>query len=279
MDKEIFTTRKAILAIFLGIVLLVFAQVISSVAYALPLQAGVKAVIFGVFYVAISYNLIKLCCKNILHISLKECHINKPKINIRWLICAILLPVVVSAILLCTSGELVKNNMDTAHLVNIVVSAIFSAGLGAGVVEEMVFRGLIMKALEKRWGKMISIIIPSVIFGILHSVGTNMGIIDIFLLFVAGTSVGIMFSLIVYESGSIWSSAIVHGIWNVIIIGGILDINVSYNENAIFSYKLLSKSFILTGGAFGVEASIVAVFGYITVIVFTLFLMTCTHRK
>lgn len=271
MDKEIFTTRKAILGIFLGIILLVFAQGISSLAYSLLLPDGMKAVVFGALYVTISYNLIKLCCKKILHISLKECHIDKPKINFRWLICAILLPVVVSAILLCTSGELVKNNMDIVDLVNIVIRAIFSVGLGAGVVEEMVFRGLIMKALEKRWGKMIAIIIPSVIFGLLHTIGMDMNLIDILLLFVAGTSVGIMFSLIVYESGSIWSSAIVHGMWNIIMIGGILDINISYNQHAIFSYKLLSKSFILTGGAFGVEASIVAVLGYIAVIVLTLF--------
>lgn len=164
MDKEIFTTRKAILAIFLGILILVLAQGISSLAYTLPLPDGVKAGIFGVSYVVISYNFIKLCCNKILYISLKECHINKPKIQIRWIICAILLPVVVSTVLLCTSGELVKNSMDAAHIVNIVVGA-------------------------------------------------------------------------------------------------------------IFSYKLLSKSFILTGGKFGVESSIVAVLGYIMVIVFTLFSM------
>ncbi len=85
------------------------------------------------------------------------------------------MPIVVSGILLCTSGKLVKNNME-------VVRAIFS--------------------------------------------------------------VGIIFSLIVYESGSIWSSAIVHGIWNVIIIGEILNINIyiismpfshiSYYQNHLF---------------------------------------------
>ncbi|EJO5347792.1 CPBP family intramembrane metalloprotease [Clostridium botulinum] len=273
MVKEIFPTRKAILAIFLGIIILVFAQGISSFVYALPLSDGKAAVIFGMLYVTISYNLIKLCCNKILHVSLKECHINKPKIYVRWLICAILLSIIVSGILLCTPGELVKNDMDMGHLVNIVLRAIFKVGLGAGVVEEMVFRGLIMKALEKRWGKMIAIIIPSIIFGLLHTIGMDMNIIDILLLFVAGTSVGIMFSLIVYESGSIWASAIVHGIWNVIIIGGILDINVSYNQHAIFSYKLLSKSFILTGGAFGVESSIVAVLGYIMLIIFALVTM------
>ncbi|MDQ0088730.1 hypothetical protein J2T12_002140 [Paenibacillus anaericanus] len=56
-------------------------------------------------------------------------------------------------------------------------------------------------------------------------------------------------------------------------IGGILDINAEYNADAIFSYELSSDSFFLTGGAFGVEASIIAVCGYISVIFLTLFLL------
>lgn len=279
MDKGIFTTRKAVLAIVLGILILMGAQVISGLAYVLPLLDGMKAAIFGVAYVVISYNLLKLCCNKIFHISLEECNITKPKIQVRWIICAILLPVAISMILLCTQGELVKNNMNAGQIVNIVLYAIFRTGLGAGVVEEMVFRGLIMKALEKSWGKLVAIFIPSVIFGLLHAIGLDMNITDVLLLFIAGTSVGIMFSLIVYESGSIWSSAIVHGVWNVIMIGNILNINASYKKEAIFSYKLLSKSSVLTGGKFGVEASIVAVLGYITVIVFTLFLIKKKSRR
>lgn len=279
MGKETFSTRKALSAVFLGILIIVFAQGISSLAYDLPLPYVVTAVIFGVAYIIISYNLIKLCCNKILHISLEECYINKFKIQIHWILCAILLPILVSIILLNTPGELVRNNNDTMHIVNTVVSAIFIVGLGAGVVEEMIFRGIIMKALEKRWGKVISIMVPSIIFGLIHAIGMNMNIMDILLLFIAGTSVGIMFSLIVYESGSIWSSAIVHGFWNVIMIGNILDIDVVYNENAIFSYKLLSKSFILTGGKFGVESSIISVLGYVTVIIFALLLMKNRSKK
>jgi hypothetical protein len=56
-------------------------------------------------------------------------------------------------------------------------------------------------------------------------------------------------------------------------IGKILDISVSYHEDAILSYKLYSKSFVLTGGAFGVESSIVATLGYIFVTALTLFLI------
>ena len=44
------------------------------------------------------------------------------------------------------------------------------------------------------------------------------------LVIIAGTMVGVMFSMIVIESGSVWNSGIVHAIWNVVIIGGGLAI-------------------------------------------------------
>jgi membrane protease YdiL (CAAX protease family) len=190
-----------------------------------------------------------------------------------WLIIAILLPVTVSAVLLCTSGEFVNNNVSTSQAGNIIINAIFVSGLASGVVEEMVFRGMIMKALEKRWGKIVAIILPSVIFALIHVIGRDLKIIDILILLVAGTSVGIMFSLIVYESGSVWPGALVHGTWNAIMIGKILDISVSYHDDAIFSYKLSSKSLFFTGGGFGVESSLAAILGYIVVLAITLFLM------
>ena len=46
-----------------------------------------------------------------------------------------------------------------------------------------------------------------------------------------------MFSMIAIESGSVWNSGIVHAIWNVVIIGG----------------------------EFGIESSVISLFGYIIV--------------
>lgn len=267
------STWKAILAIFLGIAILIFAQGTSGLVKLLPLPEGITNVIFGCLYVSFTYLLIKLLCTKVLHTTMADCRITKPKVNPYWIACAIILPVGVSAILLGTPGNLVNNHLTVGQISNVVVFALFVVGLGAGVVEEMVFRGVIMTALERRWGKPIAILVPSVIFGLGHAIGANMNILDLLLLFVAGTSVGIMFSLIVYQSGSIWPSAVMHGIWNVMMIGGILDINAEYNADAIFSYELSSDSFFLTGGAFGVEASIIAVCGYISVIFLTLFLL------
>lgn len=268
-NKPNITTKDALLAVFLGLLILVFSEAVSALPSLLPLPESVVNIVFGVLYVVIAYYLLKLACAKLIPISLKECRIDRPHISIMWLAVAVLLPVIVSAILLCMPGNFVKNDLSGLQMVNIFVTAIFVVGFGAGVVEEMIFRGFIMTALEKRWGKRIAIVIPSVLFGLLHA-SRGMNVLDFILLLVAGTSVGIMFSMIVYKSGSVWCSALVHGIWNVIMIGEILHIGSTYVENAIFSYDLATESVLLTGGEFGVEASVVAIVGYIAVIVLAL---------
>lgn len=277
--EQSFTTTKAVLAIILGVILVILAGEISSLVYKFSLPHTLSIILFSALYIVITYSFTRLCCTKILHISMNECFIVKPRIKMIWLITAILLPITVSGVLLCLPGQLIKNNINTSQTMNIIVNAIFNTGLSAGIVEEMVFRGMIMKALDKRFGKMTAIILPSFIFALIHVIGMKMNIVSILQLIVAGTSVGIMFSLIVYESGSIWCSAIVHGIWNVIMIGEILNISGTYNNKAIYSYKLASESIILTGGEFGIESSIVSVLVFIVVIALTLFLMERKVKK
>ena len=76
--------------------------------------------------------------------------------------------------------------------------------------------------------------------------------------------VGILFSIVTYESGSIWSSAVMHGVWNIVMIGGILHIGISAEETSIFNYVLDTESFLISGGDFGVETSIFAIIAYLS---------------
>lgn len=264
MQKEI-TTFKALGSVFLGIFVLVICQSISSLIYLLPLSKTITDMIFATAYILLSYTLILFLCKKVLHYDISEFGIGKLKIKSLWLLIGIALPLIVAAILMMTPGYFVNNDKSTTEIISKVISSIFILGLGAGIVEEIIFRGFIMRVLEKRWGRKVAIIIPSIIFGLLHTID-GMNLLDIIMLFIAGTSVGIMFSLIAYESKSIWPSAIVHGIWNIIIIGGILDIGIKHNTDAIYSYVITSKSVLLTGGRFGIEASGIAIALYIIVI-------------
>ena len=76
---------------------------------------------------------------------------------------------------------------------------------------------------------------------------------------------GIMFSMIAIESGSVWNSGIVHAIWNMVMIGGGLAIGQKADQFSVMTYVLDAKSFAVTGGEFGIEASVISLMGYIIV--------------
>jgi len=136
-----------------------------------------------------------------------------------------------------------------------------------------------MRLLERRWNTISAVLAPSVLFGLLHILNMEApNVIDVTMLVIAGTTVGVMFSLIAMQSGSIWSSAIVHGVWNLAIIGGILQISAEPSP-AIFTYTLDSNIALLTGGAFGIEASLPAVTGYVILILVTLALLKSSQPK
>ena len=78
-------------------------------------------------------------------------------------------------------------------------------------------------------------------------------------------SAGIMFSMIAIESDSVWNSGIVHAIWNIIMIGGGLAIGQKADQFSVMTYVLDAKSFAVTGGDFGMEASVISLVGYIIV--------------
>ncbi len=281
MNKK-FGTSKVVLAL-LSIVVMVAVQLLAVLVSEIFTDVlnleWLGNIFFCVIYVIGSYFLLKLLCQKILGLSLAECRAGKITVRPIWIVCAFVLPFAVSGILVLTPGNLVTNDLTTSEIINQVTYAMLWAGLAVGIVEELVFRGIIMTALEKRWNKQIAILIPSMMFGLLHAIDADLGIISVILLFVAGTGVGILFSPVTYESGSIWNSAIIHVVWNCVMVGGILDIGVVHDESAVFSYILDSESYIITGGDFGVEASIISVCGYMLFSVLALVLIKRNKEK
>jgi len=261
---------KMILSIILSILVLVVAQILAqllgSVLVLVKIPTYIANMVAGILYIIIAYFLLKLMCKKILKDDIREYNIPAFKIEIKWVIAAILLPITVTLFyILFVPGSFEQNVLDMTSKLNLLSAGIFFTGFGAGIVEEMVFRGILMGAIEKRFNKTVAIIVPSVLFGLVHILGMGFDLLSCTLVIVAGTMVGVMFSLIASSTKSVWNSAIVHAIWNIVIIGGILWIGTEFDENSLFSYVLESKSFLLTGGEFGIESSIVAVVGYIVV--------------
>ena len=184
-----------------------------------------------------------------------------------WLISAIAMPALVLVLAILIGGHWEFNAFNVADRNATITGAIFFYGLATGIVEELIFRGIIMGCLEKRFNIHIAIIVPSVLFGLLHIIGNDLNFVSIIQLLIAGSIVGILFSLIAYESDSIWNNAIVHGIWNMTIIGGNLYIGNKADSSSIFNFILDNKSFLISGGDFGIEASVISIFAYLIFIV------------
>lgn len=185
----------------------------------------------------------------------------------KWgILYAVLLPVFVVSVYLA-AGKVEVNTFAFGEVVLIVTASIITA-LKAGILEEMLFRGFIMKLLENRWNKYIAILIPSFIFSLVHIPSMKTFTIEgVALLIISGTLVGIMFSLITYRGKSIGNSIIMHALWNFVLITNIFHITTvqgAYGE-PIFSIIIDSDSLLLTGGEFGIEASLAAIIGYLFV--------------
>ncbi|MBD5449144.1 MAG: CPBP family intramembrane metalloprotease [Lachnospiraceae bacterium] len=277
--KEI-KTGKVVLGIVGTLMILVIAQIaaqlIASLLVAIHVPAFICNIIAGILYVVFAYLLLKIYAKKVLSLQLSELGIPKFKVKMKWLLTAFVLPLVVTGIYFLMPGDLQKGNMDLAETVTAISAGIFFTGIGAGIVEEMVFRGFIMNLLDAKMGRKAGILIPSLFFGALHIIGMNFSILSCLQVLIAGTFVGIMFSLIALERHSVWNGAVVHAMWNIIILGGFLSIGETPDEYSAFSYILKTRSFAITGGEFGIESSIIAIVGYVIV---TLIAYTCIRKN
>ena len=271
-------TRKAIGGSFLAIVILViaqiFAQLVASLIVLIKVSTGICNILAGIIYVVLAYVLLKLFAEKIYKIKMENLGMSKFSIQTKWIIAAILLPVIVKAIyIFLFSGEYIFSGMNNNEIFSTLSEGIVFTGIAAGFVEEMVFRGLILNLLKSRWNTLVAVLVPSVLFGFVHILGMNFSIGSCLLVLLAGTVVGIMFSMIAIESGSVWNSGIVHAIWNIVIIGGGLSINQTADEYSVVTYVLKSKSFAFTGGEFGIESSVVSLLGYIVVTLIAVYMM------
>ena len=262
------TLGGALAAILSLILTQLIAQGAANLLAMIKLPAGVCNIIAGILYAGLAYDALRLLSEKVLHEHPAALGMPKLHIQPRWAITAVLLPLAVTGCyLLLFRGTFVRADMRGDEMFSTLSAGIAFTGIAAGFVEEMVFRGVILNLFAQRWNKAVAVIVPSLLFGIVHILGADFTLGSCLLVILAGTMVGVMFSLIALQSGSVWNSGIVHAIWNIVIIGGGLSIGETADAHAIVSYVLESRSFAVTGGQFGIEASVISLAGYCIVAV------------
>lgn len=136
---------------------------------------------------------------------------------------------------------------------SILMTSIGTA-LGAAVVEELVFRGLMLQAIQKLGGSWIALAITSLTFGAFHL--GNPGA-TLWSALAITLEAGVLLGAAFLWRRNLWFAMGLHFAWNA--LEGALGIPVSGLSSAgLFTVKANGTA-LLTGGDFGLEGSIVTV--------------------
>jgi membrane protease YdiL (CAAX protease family) len=131
----------------------------------------------------------------------------------------------------------------------------FALAITSGVGEELVFRGGIFRVLEDSFGTLIALVFSAAIFGLIH--GANPSATTLSTVAIA-LEAGALLALAYAATRNLWFPIGLHFGWNFT-EGGLFGAAVSGNQMKGAMAIPLSGPDLLTGGAFGPEASIVAV--------------------
>ena len=269
MNKEI-PGWKFFVGAILAFVTMFASQIASQIGAAgfdfLGAPDVVVNIVEAILYPLFTFLGLKLLIDKMLKVRLKELRFSRVKLSIPGVIIAILLPTIVIVTYMFTSGEWVELEATSSEKAVIIFTGILHHSLAAAMVEEMVFRGIIMGLLEKWSNIKVAVILPSIIFGAIHIANGAISPMSAVLLVVGGTAVGILFSLLCYHFDNLWNNILVHACWNATTFG-VMHIGLEQEKNAVYTYVLKMKSMLLTGGDYGIDASIISVSAYIVFII------------
>lgn len=134
------------------------------------------------------------------------------------------------------------------------VFILFWTGFNAGFVEELIFRGILFRWIEEFGGSWAALFVTSALFGLVHMGNDNATWMSgLTIAAVAGTLLGGAYML----TRSLWLPVGIHFGWNVT-QGLVWDVPVSgYEGDGLVDARLVGDP-LISGGAFGLEASVIA---------------------
>lgn len=127
--------------------------------------------------------------------------------------------------------------------------------LAGATVEELAFRGILLRQLENGLGSGWALVLSALVFGLLHSANPHATVLSGLEIAVEG---GLPLGAAYLVSGSLWLPIGLHFGWNLA-EGGVFGASVSGEAAQGLLRSTPVPGHPLAGGAFGAEGSIVAV--------------------
>lgn len=179
------------------------------------------------------------------------------------------------------TGNLTVENINTelsqSYILDTVLKAL-GVSLASGFVEEVLFRGYLFNLLQSKYNFWIAAFAPSLFFTLIHLGGTG-SLLNVVQLLIAGLLVSFMFLMIYVYTKSIWNAGIVHFLWNLLLLNGLIAFGTKEKPEVIAQLNIGNNQFF-NGGDFGVETSIPAIATYCLVsgILWTLYKKNSTTK-
>ncbi|MBI3172158.1 MAG: CPBP family intramembrane metalloprotease [Chloroflexi bacterium] len=130
-----------------------------------------------------------------------------------------------------------------------------SLSIVSGVVEEVLVRGILFRIMEESLGTWLALAISALLFGLMHISNPNA---TLWSALAIAIEAGIMLAAAFVFTRRLWLAIGIHFAWNFV-QGGIFGVAVSGNGVQGLLQSTLDGPPLLSGGAFGAEASIFAV--------------------
>ncbi|MBL6591568.1 MAG: CPBP family intramembrane metalloprotease [Flavobacteriaceae bacterium] len=165
----------------------------------------------------------------------------------------------VGYLVLSSLGEIqfLKINYDLSSII-----WLFILFIGVSILEETFVRGYVLKNLLKSFNPIISLVISSGIFSLLHFLNPNVNYLALTELFIGGIALGISY---VYTK-NLWFPFAFHLSWNF------FQVIFGFNVSGMDTYSLIEFEILepnsLNGGDFGFEGSYLSIIFTIIIIYF-----------
>jgi hypothetical protein len=140
----------------------------------------------------------------------------------------------------CHTGQLVRDVFQTAIL--------------AAFAEELLFRGILFRWIEEFAGSWAALVVTAALFGLVHIENANA---TWFSSFAIAMEAGVLLGGVYMLTRNLWAPMGLHAAWNFT-QGYIFDVPVSGGHQDGLTQAKLSGPTLLSGGPFGLEASVLA---------------------
>ena len=134
--------------------------------------------------------------------------------------------------------------------------------IGVSVLEETFVRGYVLKNLLKSFNPVISLVISSALFSLLHFLNPNVNYLALVELFIGGIALGVSY---IYTK-NLWFPFAFHFSWNF------FQVIFGFNVSGLDTYSLIEFEILepnnLNGGDFGFEGSYLSIIFTLIIIFF-----------